>query len=154
MKQILVILLCAVALSAAAQSTVNSKKLDSNLKKMSDDFKAQSDNYYSWKLDQHLKHLAETYEAKNPAKHDSTITVAANTGEVNKVDGMYIYFNSIPVAPHEYLGVIERETLRDTYQDIVTGSVKQAKNRYPQADGLVFSFTNTFHLNCYVVKLK
>src|SRR5688572_6745184 len=71
-------------------------------------------------------------------------TADNSTASVNQVQGCYIFVDSKPIAEYEYLGTVEvrRVNYGSQYQPVRDALIKEAKKKYPSANGIVFHFFN------------
>ncbi|MDE3183977.1 MAG: hypothetical protein KGM16_11215 [Bacteroidota bacterium] len=70
-----------------------------------------------------------------------------NYAEVDQINGCYLFVNSKPVLPYEYLGTVEitkkdarKYLLTDQYQAVRDLLIKKIKEQYPNAEGIIFDF--------------
>jgi hypothetical protein len=65
-----------------------------------------------------------------------------STSEVNKIEGLYIFTDSNPVTDFDSIGTVDINFLMDTqYESIRNNFIKRAKKKFPNADGLIMSFS-------------
>jgi len=77
----------------------------------------------------------------------ATYETKKSTAEVDQINGCYVFVNSKPVLPYDYLGTVEL-TKKDTrknpgsgqYQHVRDLLLKKAKEQFPQAEGIIFNF--------------
>ena len=79
----------------------------------------------------------------------------ASTAEVNKIEGFYIFTDSKPVMPYDSIGTIEIGFITDTqYESIRRALIKKARNKFPDADGLIMKFNKKGVDNCIVININ
>jgi hypothetical protein len=77
------------------------------------------------------------------------------TAEVNKVEGYYIFTDSKPVMPYDSIGAFEIGFILDIqYESIRSNFIKKAKNKFPNADGLILNLNKKGLDKCVVIKMK
>lgn len=66
--------------------------------------------------------------------------VRTNTAEVEQIQGLYVFIHSKPVKEYEYLGTFAPGVVpsKDA-QKIINYMIKKGKDKYPQADGIIFT---------------
>ncbi len=76
--------------------------------------------------------------AQAPAPVEKTLA------KVDNIEGMLIFVNSTPVAEYQYLGTVKfantfslKESQYTHQRDVL---IKRAKEKYPEANGLIFHF--------------
>jgi len=75
------------------------------------------------------------------------------TAEVEQMQGLYIFTDSKPVLPYEYLGTVKTSIVMDTqYQGVRDKLIKKAKKDYPNADGLIMQFRSGGTDKCDAIK--
>lgn len=73
-------------------------------------------------------------------KISSNYDVNHGTAEVQKIQGLYIFFASKPVAPTEYLGTVKVKMTSDSESTTrLNKMIKNCKKEYPQAEALIFN---------------
>jgi len=78
-----------------------------------------------------------------------------STGEVEQMQGLYIFTDSKPVLEYEYLGTVKASMGMDSqYQGVRDKLVKKAKKDYPDADGLIMQFKSGGTDKCDAIKFK
>lgn len=71
----------------------------------------------------------------------------SSTAEVNQLQGLYIFTDSKPVKEYDYLGTEKLlMTASAQYSNVRDGLVKKVKKAYPQADGVILSFTTVVRI--------
>jgi len=64
-----------------------------------------------------------------------------STAEVEKIQGLYIYFASKPVSENEYLGTIKVKWTSNSDSDTrLNAAIKKCKSDFPEADAIVFPY--------------
>ena len=68
-----------------------------------------------------------------------TYDVKASTGEVNTIEGLYIFTDAKPVKETEYLGSVKIGfAVSGSYQEIINKLAKKVRKEYPAAQALIF----------------
>lgn len=88
--------------------------------------------------------------------------VAANyefnksTAEVDQVEGVYIFINAKPVNEYKYLGTSKSFMTLGSgqFQDVRDKLIRKVKKKYPEADGIIFSFYDGGTDKCDAIKFK
>ena len=79
----------------------------------------------------------------------------ASTAEVNKIKGFYIFTDSKPVMPYDSIGTLEIGFITDTQYESIRGSlIKKARNKFPNADGLIMKFDKKGVDKCIVIRIN
>ncbi|MFZ4477845.1 MAG: hypothetical protein ACOYPR_21795 [Saprospiraceae bacterium] len=79
----------------------------------------------------------------------------ASTAEVNKIEGLYIFTDSKPVMPYDSIGALEIGFITDTqYESIRRSLIKKARNKFPNADGLIMKLDKKGVDKCIVIKIR
>lgn len=61
-------------------------------------------------------------------------------GTVEQMEGLYVFIQSKPVAPNEYLGSEKKAiALTGKPEEMLNSMIRKAKKDYPQADGIIFT---------------
>jgi hypothetical protein len=82
-------------------------------------------------------------------------TPSASTAEVNKIDGFYLFTDSQPVMTYDSLGIVEIGFITDTQYESIRGNlIKKARNKYPEANGLIIQLDKKGVDKCKVIKFK
>ncbi len=77
------------------------------------------------------------------------------TGEVEQMQGLYIFTDSKPVLEYEYLGTVTATFGMDSqYQGVRDKLIKKAKKDFPSADGLIMQFKSGGTDKCDAIKFK
>lgn len=77
------------------------------------------------------------------------------TGEVDQMQGLYIFTDSKPVLEYEYLGTVKAAFAWDSqYQGVRDNLIKKAKKDFPNADGLIMQFKSGGTDKCDAIKFK
>ncbi len=77
------------------------------------------------------------------------------TGEVEQMQGLYIFTDSKPVLEYEYLGTVTATFGMDSqYQGVRDKLIKKAKKDFPNADGLIMQFKSGGTDKCDAIKFK
>jgi len=79
------------------------------------------------------------------------------TATVNQVQGVYIFIDSKPVAPYDYLGTVDTKgitTSNPQYIVIRDKLIKRIKKDWPAADGVIFSFNAGGRDHADAIKFK
>lgn len=59
---------------------------------------------------------------------------------VTKIEGLYIFVSSQPLAPNDYLGTVKAGvTWSGDFKEVIAKLVKKAKKEYPAAEGIIFN---------------
>lgn len=79
------------------------------------------------------------------------------TGEVEQIEGLYIFTDSKPVLKYEQLGQVKISyNIAKPYQDARFDLIKEVKKDYPTAEGLILLFesneTATYRANAFKFK--
>ena len=65
----------------------------------------------------------------------------APTGNGNanaeQIEGVYIFVQSKPTEPNEYLGSVKRGGFLETPTEMLNGIIKKAKKQYPTVQGII-----------------
>jgi hypothetical protein len=78
----------------------------------------------------------------------------ASTAEVNKIEGFYIFTDSKPVMAYDSIGALEIGFITDTQYESIRGNlIKKARNKFPNADGLIMKFDKKGVDKCIVIKI-
>ena len=81
-----------------------------------------------------------------------------STGEVNKVEGLYIFVDSKPVREFEKLGTVEsigRVGIGESqYIGVRDRLIEKAKKDYPQADAIIIAFNTLSSDRADAIKFK
>lgn len=77
-----------------------------------------------------------------------------STAEVETVQGVYVFTTSKPVKEYEYLGNVQcgAVVMSKNYEDLMPKMVKKVKDKFPNADGVIFK--NNMIYECDVIKFK
>lgn len=77
------------------------------------------------------------------------------TAEVDRIEGLYIFTNSLPVKEYEVLGTA-KVTFAGSgqYTAVREKLIKKAKKEYPEGNGLIFFFVNGGTDRAEVIKFK
>ncbi len=84
-------------------------------------------------------------------------TLKKSTGEVNQLQGLYIYVDSKPVLEYEYLGTVKGSGMSmgsGQYTDVRDNLIKRAKKEYPNGEAVIFSFIDGGTDRCDVIRFK
>lgn len=77
------------------------------------------------------------------------------TGEVEQMQGLYIFTDSKPVLEYEYLGTVKATFGMDSqYQGVRDKLITKAKKDFPAADGLMMQFKSGGTDKCDAIKFK
>lgn len=80
------------------------------------------------------------------------------TATVNQVQGMYVFVDSSPSAEYEYLGTVQTnkkaKISNPQYQIVRDYLLMVAKEKYPNADGIVIHFSPADWDKADVIKFK
>ena len=77
------------------------------------------------------------------------------TGEVEQLQGLYIFTDSKPVLEYEYLGTVKATIGWDSqYQGVRDKLIGKAKKDFPNADGLIMQFKSGGTDKCDAIKFK
>ena len=77
------------------------------------------------------------------------------TGEVEQMQGLYIFTDSKPVLDYEYLGTVKVTFALDAqYQGVRDKLIIKAKTDFPTADGLIMQFKSGGKDKCDAIKFK
>ncbi len=69
-----------------------------------------------------------------------TNDVKNSTAEVDQIQGLYAFIHSKPVNEYEYLGSIAPKLVPSkNASSIINHMIKKGKEKYPNADGIVFT---------------
>jgi hypothetical protein len=80
--------------------------------------------------------LAALYAGLTSSRLQSEKSHAA----VNQVEGLYIFVESKPIAPTDYLGTVKAGvTWSGDFKEVIAKLVKKAKKEYPAAEGIIFN---------------
>ena len=61
------------------------------------------------------------------------------TAEVQMKSGLYVFTDSKPVQPYEYIATVKSGIVKSGYYDEVINSIiKKVKKQYPQAEAIIF----------------
>jgi len=75
----------------------------------------------------------------------SQYVLKRNTAEVNQRAGFYLFVDSEPMADYEYLGTVKVSLGFDEfdvqYSNVRDRLIKKARKKYPEANGLILTFT-------------
>lgn len=78
-----------------------------------------------------------------------------STAKVNKINGLYIFTDSQPIAPYDSLGTVDIGFITGTqYEQIRNNLIKRAKAKFPDANGLIMKFDKKGIDKCTVIKLN
>lgn len=78
-----------------------------------------------------------------------------STAKVNKINGLYIFTDSQPIAPYDSLGTVDIGFITGTqYEQIRNNLIKRAKAKFPNANGLIMKFDKKGIDKCTVIKLN
>lgn len=83
--------------------------------------------------------------------------VRKSTGEVDQLQGYYIFVDSKPVMEYEYMGTVKGPSVSfgsGQYQSVRDVLIKRAKKDYPTADALIFTFKDGGTDRCDAIKFK
>jgi hypothetical protein len=79
----------------------------------------------------------------------------SSTAEVNKIEGFYIFTDCKPVIQYDSLGTIEIGFIADTqYESIRANFIKKARNKFPNANGLLLKFNKKGVDKCVVIRIN
>ena len=85
----------------------------------------------------------------------SSFEPTSSTAEVNKIDGLNVFTDCTPVLPYDSIGTLEISFILDTqYESIRSSFIKKAKNKFPNADGLILNLNKKGLDKCVVIKMK
>ncbi|MBK8086847.1 MAG: hypothetical protein IPK31_02100 [Chitinophagaceae bacterium] len=77
----------------------------------------------------------------------ATYQANKSSAEVDQINGCFLFVNSKPVLPYDYLGTVEltKKDVRKTpgtgqYQHARDLLIKKIKEQFPQAEGIIFNF--------------
>ncbi len=77
------------------------------------------------------------------------------TGEVEQMQGLYIFTDSKPVLEYEYLGTVKAIIGWDSqYQGVRDKLISKAKKEFPSADGVIMQFKSGGTDRCDAIKFK
>lgn len=66
-----------------------------------------------------------------------------NAAEVDQLQGYYLFINAKPVKEYNYLGTVKYNLVGcSQYQDVRDWLIKKIKKKYPEANGIIFTFSN------------
>lgn len=78
-----------------------------------------------------------------------------STAKVNKINGLYIFTDSQPIAPYDSLGTVDIGFITGTqYEQIRNNLIKRAKAKFPNANGLIMKFDKKGIDKCTVIMLN
>jgi hypothetical protein len=86
-----------------------------------------------------------------------TATADKSLATVQQIQGMYIFTDSTPKAEYEFLGSVKGGMFgggNGQYQPVRDELIKQARKKYPQANGLILHFVNGDTDKADAVKFK
>jgi hypothetical protein len=73
--------------------------------------------------------------------------VNKSSAEVDQINGCFLFVNSKPVLPYDYLGTVEltrkdvrRKLESEQFQSVRDLLIKKVKEQFPQAEGIIFDF--------------
>jgi len=79
----------------------------------------------------------------------------ASYAEVNKIDGLYMFTDSKPLTDYDTLGVVEIGFVTGTQYESIRGNlIKRAREKYPNANGLILNFDKKGIDQGVVIQLK
>ena len=77
------------------------------------------------------------------------------TGEVEQMQGLYIFTDSKPVLEYEYLGTVKATFGMDSqYSGVRDKLIKKSKKAFPTADGLIMQFKSGGTDKCDAIRFK
>lgn len=77
------------------------------------------------------------------------------TGEVEQMQGLYIFTDCKPVLEYEYLGTVKATFSMDSqYQGVRDKLIRKAKKDFPNADGIILQFKSGGTDKCDAIKFK
>ena len=66
-----------------------------------------------------------------------------HTATVNQEQGLFLFIESKPAAPHDYMGTVAVSvSWSGKYDEVKSILLKNAKKKYPNADGLIIDIEN------------
>jgi hypothetical protein len=81
--------------------------------------------------------------------------VKKSTGDVEQMQGLYIFTDSKPAMEYEYLGTVKSSFGMDSqYQGVRDKLIGKAKKDFPTADALIMQFKSGGTDKCDAVKFK
>jgi hypothetical protein len=82
--------------------------------------------------------------------------VDRSQAEVNQLGGFYIFVDSKPVADYDYIATVKAGITFTSgqYQPVRDLLIKKARKKYPNGDGLIFTFSNGGIDRVDVIKFK
>lgn len=78
-----------------------------------------------------------------------------SSATANQEQGYFIFIESKPITPYEYLGTIELNnwsTYSGSPKQLMNKAIDKAKRDYPKCDGLIFSDMEMHKIDC--IKFK
>lgn len=67
----------------------------------------------------------------------------SNSAEVDQLQGYYLFVNAKPVKEYKYLGTVKYNYVGCAqYQDVRDWLIKKIKKEFPEANGIIFTFSN------------
>lgn len=84
-------------------------------------------------------------------------TFKKSYGEVEQVEGYYIFVNAKPLTEYTFLGSVSAFTtwrINTHFIDIRNVLIKKAQKEYPKADALIFTFSDGEKNKCEAVMFK
>jgi len=67
-----------------------------------------------------------------------------NTAKVQQIEGYYIFVDSEPTKPYDFIGTVTTSSSKGgiQYTNIRDKLIKNAKEQFPRADALIFRFSS------------
>lgn len=85
-------------------------------------------------------------------------TAQKNAATVDQYEGIYLFSDSKPVAPYDYLGSVKSGggggMQSAQYEDVRDRLIKKCKKEYPQADGLILNLKSGATDKADAIKFK
>lgn len=91
------------------------------------------------------------------------LLIAARTNQdngranVNQLQGLYVFTDATPAHDFEYLGTVEngiRLAGSSQYQPVRDRLIKKVKEKYPDAEGIIFHFVNNAADKAEAIRFK
>lgn len=78
------------------------------------------------------------------------------TAEVDRIEGIYVFTNSLPVMEYESVGNVKVTFSMGSgqYSDIRSKLIRKVKKEYPQANGIIMYFTDGGSDRAEAIKFK
>ena len=79
----------------------------------------------------------------------------SSTAEVYKIEGFNIFTDSQPIMPYDSLDTVDLGFVSGTqYESVRANLIKNARKKYPDADGLILKLNKKGLDQCVVIKFK